>query len=158
MSITNLAQLNKGQMDMVTWTPEILLKPVTILFNLLPASDLEDRKAADIEDTTEHELSDPEEDDLTDSQQTNKLSELYSTTIPSVDSAMESWDGSGLDAGYCSQGKSWMNEVYSGLHLQKNGNGVMCKRFRFVICRFNETLEDELQGLFLSSDPCSAAT
>uniref|UniRef100_A0A3Q4H9N6 Glutamate receptor interacting protein 2b n=1 Tax=Neolamprologus brichardi TaxID=32507 RepID=A0A3Q4H9N6_NEOBR len=51
-----------------------------------------------------HQISDPEEDDLTDSQQTNKLSELYSTTIPSVDSAMESWDGSGLDAGYGSQG------------------------------------------------------
>uniref|UniRef100_A0A8C7Z1T9 Glutamate receptor interacting protein 2b n=1 Tax=Oryzias sinensis TaxID=183150 RepID=A0A8C7Z1T9_9TELE len=56
------------------------------------------------EDTTENEISDTEEDDLTDSQQTNKLSELYSTTIPSVDSAMESWDGSGLDAGYGSQG------------------------------------------------------
>uniref|UniRef100_A0A3Q0R767 Glutamate receptor interacting protein 2 n=1 Tax=Amphilophus citrinellus TaxID=61819 RepID=A0A3Q0R767_AMPCI len=54
-------------------------------------------------DTTENEISDTEEDDLTDSQQTNKLSELYSTTIPSVDSAMESWDGSGLDAGYGSQ-------------------------------------------------------
>uniref|UniRef100_A0A673A070 Glutamate receptor interacting protein 2b n=1 Tax=Sphaeramia orbicularis TaxID=375764 RepID=A0A673A070_9TELE len=51
-----------------------------------------------------HLISDTEEDDLTDSQQTNKLSELYSTTIPSVDSAMESWDGSGLDAGYGSQG------------------------------------------------------
>lgn len=67
--------------------------------------DLEERKAADAEDATENEVSDPEEDDLTDSQQTNKLSELYSTTIPSVDSAMESWDGSGLDAGYGSQGK-----------------------------------------------------
>uniref|UniRef100_A0A3P9CKB1 Glutamate receptor interacting protein 2 n=1 Tax=Maylandia zebra TaxID=106582 RepID=A0A3P9CKB1_9CICH len=66
---------------------------------------LDNRKTADIEDTTENEISDPEEDDLTDSQQTNKLSELYSTTIPSVDSAMESWDGSGLDAGYGSQGK-----------------------------------------------------
>ncbi|KAG7229555.1 hypothetical protein INR49_031979 [Caranx melampygus] len=65
---------------------------------------LEDRKVAEIEDMTENELSDGEEDDLTDSQQTNKLSELYSTTIPSVDSAMESWDGSGLDAGYGSQG------------------------------------------------------
>uniref|UniRef100_A0A087XT31 Glutamate receptor interacting protein 2 n=1 Tax=Poecilia formosa TaxID=48698 RepID=A0A087XT31_POEFO len=65
---------------------------------------LEERKAADAEDATENEVSDPEEDDLTDSQQTNKLSELYSTTIPSVDSAMESWDGSGLDAGYGSQG------------------------------------------------------
>uniref|UniRef100_A0A671TJZ4 Glutamate receptor interacting protein 2 n=1 Tax=Sparus aurata TaxID=8175 RepID=A0A671TJZ4_SPAAU len=51
-----------------------------------------------------NEISDTEEDDLTDSQQTNKLSELYSTTIPSVDSAMESWDGSGMDAGYGSQG------------------------------------------------------
>uniref|UniRef100_A0A8C6MHK5 Glutamate receptor interacting protein 2 n=1 Tax=Nothobranchius furzeri TaxID=105023 RepID=A0A8C6MHK5_NOTFU len=59
---------------------------------------------AEAEDTTENDVSDPEEDDLTDSQQTNKLSELYSTTIPSVDSAMESWDGSGLDAGYGSQG------------------------------------------------------
>lgn len=68
-------------------------------------SDLEERKAAEAEDTTENEISDTEEDDLTDSQQTNKLSELYSTTIPSVDSAMESWDGSGLDAGYGSQGK-----------------------------------------------------
>lgn len=53
----------------------------------------------------ENELSEPEEDELTDSQQTNKLSELYSTTIPSVDSAMDSWDGSGLDAGYGSQGR-----------------------------------------------------
>uniref|UniRef100_A0A673YCR5 Glutamate receptor interacting protein 2 n=1 Tax=Salmo trutta TaxID=8032 RepID=A0A673YCR5_SALTR len=42
--------------------------------------------------------------DMTDSQKTNKLSEIYSTTIPSVDSAMESWDGSGIDAGYGSQG------------------------------------------------------
>ncbi|KAM7421903.1 hypothetical protein PAMA_010124 [Pampus argenteus] len=66
--------------------------------------DAEERKAVEAEDTTENELSDPDEDDLTDSQQTNKLSELYSTTIPSVDSAMESWDGSGLDAGYGSQG------------------------------------------------------
>uniref|UniRef100_A0A3B5RCD9 Glutamate receptor interacting protein 2 n=1 Tax=Xiphophorus maculatus TaxID=8083 RepID=A0A3B5RCD9_XIPMA len=59
---------------------------------------------SEYQDATENEVSDPEEDDLTDSQQTNKLSELYSTTIPSVDSAMESWDGSGLDAGYGSQG------------------------------------------------------
>ncbi|KAK9406119.1 glutamate receptor-interacting protein 2 [Crotalus adamanteus] len=43
------------------------------------------------------------EDDLADSQKTSKLSEVYSTTIPSVDSAMESWDGSGIDTGYGSQ-------------------------------------------------------
>lgn len=84
------------------------IDPSTLSFQLHPSfctQDLEERKAAEAEDTTENELSDPEEDDLTDSQQTNKLSELYSTTIPSVDSAMESWDGSGMDAGYGSQGK-----------------------------------------------------
>lgn len=80
------------------------------LYIFFPLQDIEDRKATEAEDTTENELSDPEEDDLTDSQQTNKLSELYSTTVPSVDSAMESWDGSGLDAGYCSQGLFWSVE------------------------------------------------
>ncbi|KAJ7406885.1 Glutamate receptor-interacting protein 2 [Willisornis vidua] len=50
-----------------------------------------------------NEVSDPE-DELTDSQKTSKLSEMYSTTIPSVDNTMESWDGSAIDAGYGSQG------------------------------------------------------
>uniref|UniRef100_A0A8D3C8N5 Glutamate receptor interacting protein 2 n=1 Tax=Scophthalmus maximus TaxID=52904 RepID=A0A8D3C8N5_SCOMX len=59
---------------------------------------------------------DTEDDDLTDSQQTNKLSELYSTTIPSVDSAMESWDGSGQDAGYGSQGTYNNQAVGIALH------------------------------------------
>uniref|UniRef100_A0A8D3DWN1 Glutamate receptor interacting protein 2 n=1 Tax=Scophthalmus maximus TaxID=52904 RepID=A0A8D3DWN1_SCOMX len=63
-----------------------------------------------------NELSDTEDDDLTDSQQTNKLSELYSTTIPSVDSAMESWDGSGQDAGYGSQGTYNNQAVGIALH------------------------------------------
>ncbi|XP_044208177.1 glutamate receptor-interacting protein 2-like isoform X3 [Thunnus albacares] len=44
------------------------------------------------------------EDDLTDSQKTSKHSEVYSATVPSIDSAMSSWDGSGFDAGYGSQG------------------------------------------------------
>ncbi|XP_039627063.1 glutamate receptor-interacting protein 2 isoform X3 [Polypterus senegalus] len=52
---------------------------------------------------TVNDVSDPE-DELTDSQKTSKLSEIYSTTIPSVDSAMESWDGSGIDGGFGSQG------------------------------------------------------
>uniref|UniRef100_A0A8C1RVS7 Glutamate receptor interacting protein 2b n=1 Tax=Cyprinus carpio TaxID=7962 RepID=A0A8C1RVS7_CYPCA len=62
------------------------------------------------ENDLDNELSD-NEDEMTDSQKTNKLSDIYSTTIPSVDSAMESWDGSGMDAGYSSQG-----ERYSSLH------------------------------------------
>ncbi|KAL9838405.1 glutamate receptor-interacting protein 2 isoform 3-T3 [Geothlypis trichas] len=50
-----------------------------------------------------NEVSDPE-DELTDSQKTSKLSEIYSTTIPSMDNTVESWDGSAIDAGYGSQG------------------------------------------------------
>ncbi|XP_036960793.1 glutamate receptor-interacting protein 2-like isoform X1 [Acanthopagrus latus] len=48
-------------------------------------------------------LSDPE-DDLTDFHKTSKHSEVYSATVPSIDSAMSSWDSSGFDAGYGSQG------------------------------------------------------
>ncbi|XP_057702767.1 glutamate receptor-interacting protein 2-like isoform X3 [Corythoichthys intestinalis] len=79
----------------------------------------DDRKASEADDATENELSDGDEDDLTDltdSQQTNKLSELYATTVPSVDSAMDSWDGSGLDAGYCSQG-TYSHQVSTGMAL-----------------------------------------
>ncbi|XP_029477384.1 glutamate receptor-interacting protein 2a isoform X1 [Oncorhynchus nerka] len=44
------------------------------------------------------------EDELTDSQKTSKHSGVYSATVPSMDSAMSSWDGSGIDADYGSQG------------------------------------------------------
>uniref|UniRef100_A0A3B4X1Q8 Glutamate receptor interacting protein 2a n=1 Tax=Seriola lalandi dorsalis TaxID=1841481 RepID=A0A3B4X1Q8_SERLL len=44
------------------------------------------------------------EDELTGSQKTSKHSEVYSATVPSIDSAMSSWDSSGFDAGYSSQG------------------------------------------------------
>ncbi|XP_047424488.1 glutamate receptor-interacting protein 2-like isoform X1 [Mugil cephalus] len=54
-----------------------------------------DREAGFLSDT---------EDDLTDSQKTSKHSEVYSATVPSIDSAMSSWDSSGFDAGYGSQG------------------------------------------------------
>ncbi|PIO31111.1 hypothetical protein AB205_0055910, partial [Aquarana catesbeiana] len=62
-----------------------------------------------------NEGSDPE-DDLTDSQKTSKLSEIYSTTIPSVDSALESWDGSGIETGYSSQGNFIHQAVGLSLH------------------------------------------
>ncbi|XP_034732243.1 glutamate receptor-interacting protein 2-like isoform X2 [Etheostoma cragini] len=54
-----------------------------------------DREAGFLSDT---------DDDLTDSQKTSKHSEVYSATLPSIDSAMSSWDSSGFDAGYSSQG------------------------------------------------------
>ncbi|KAJ0069037.1 hypothetical protein NL108_016516, partial [Boleophthalmus pectinirostris] len=85
---------------------------------------LEERKdsRSEMGDTTENELSDPE-DDLTDSLNTNKLSPLYSTavpsvdstTVPSVDSAMDSWDGSGLDQVFSSQGP--YNQQGAGIAL-----------------------------------------
>ncbi|CAL8337702.1 unnamed protein product [Lota lota] len=78
----------------------------------------EERKGEEGEESMENDLSDPE-DDLTDSQQTNQLSELYSTTIPSVDSALESWDGSGLDAGYGSQGTYSQQAAGLALHPQE---------------------------------------
>ncbi|XP_043078380.1 glutamate receptor-interacting protein 2 isoform X2 [Puntigrus tetrazona] len=54
------------------------------------------------ENDLDNDLSD-NEDEMTDSQRTNKLSDVYSTTIPSVDSAMESWDGSGIEGVYVQQ-------------------------------------------------------
>ncbi|XP_035511814.1 glutamate receptor-interacting protein 2-like [Morone saxatilis] len=54
-----------------------------------------DREAGFLSDT---------EDELTDFQKTSKHSEVYSATVPSIDSAMSSWDSSGFDAGYSSQG------------------------------------------------------
>ncbi|KAG5274707.1 hypothetical protein AALO_G00139280 [Alosa alosa] len=72
----------------------------TVTLKIKKQTDMsEEKKPSDVET----ELSDNDEDEMTDSQKTNKLSEIYSTTIPSVDSAMESWDGSGIDAGYGSQ-------------------------------------------------------
>jgi len=54
-------------------------------------------------------LSDPDDlladDLLTDGQKTSsRRCEVYSATVPSIDSALSSWDGSGFDAGYGSQG------------------------------------------------------
>uniref|UniRef100_A0A8C6UEX9 Glutamate receptor interacting protein 2a n=1 Tax=Neogobius melanostomus TaxID=47308 RepID=A0A8C6UEX9_9GOBI len=45
------------------------------------------------------------DDELTDSHKNSKLSEAYSATVPSVDSAMSSWDGSGFDAVYSNPGR-----------------------------------------------------
>ncbi len=74
---------------------------------------LRDREAGFLSDT---------EDDLTDYQKTSKHSEAYSATVPSIDSAMSSWDSSGFDAGYGSQGEvRWhllsKNEPFPACHL-----------------------------------------
>uniref|UniRef100_A0AAZ3R797 PDZ domain-containing protein n=1 Tax=Oncorhynchus tshawytscha TaxID=74940 RepID=A0AAZ3R797_ONCTS len=75
----------------------------TVTLKIKKQVDMADEKKKDGE--MENDLTDTEDvSDMTDSQKTNKLSEIYSTTIPSMDSTMESWDGSGIDAGYGSQG------------------------------------------------------
>ncbi|XP_034259119.1 glutamate receptor-interacting protein 1 isoform X5 [Pantherophis guttatus] len=59
-----------------------------------------------------NELSDAE-DDTAMTQKPGKLSEIYSTTVPSVDSAVESWDGSGMDNSYGSQGPNYQASGYN---------------------------------------------
>lgn len=49
------------------------------------------------------ELSDAEDENSA-AQKSGKLSDIYSTTVPSVDSAVESWDGSGIDTSFGNQG------------------------------------------------------
>ncbi|XP_067906579.1 glutamate receptor-interacting protein 1 isoform X1 [Heterodontus francisci] len=64
------------------------------------------------------ELSDAE-DEIPTIQKPVKLCEMYSTTIPSVDSAVESWDGSGIDTGYGSQGPSGYQASGYSLHAHE---------------------------------------
>ncbi|XP_010180070.1 PREDICTED: glutamate receptor-interacting protein 1 [Mesitornis unicolor] len=58
------------------------------------------------------ELSDAE-DETSAAQKSDKLSDVYSTTVPSVDSAVELWDGSGIDTSFGSQGHSYQASGYN---------------------------------------------
>ncbi|XP_064305092.1 glutamate receptor-interacting protein 1 isoform X13 [Phalacrocorax carbo] len=58
------------------------------------------------------ELSDAE-DEASAAQKSGKLSDIYSTTVPSVDSAVESWDGSGIDTAFGNQGHSYQASGYN---------------------------------------------
>lgn len=80
-----------------------------------------------------NELSDAEDDTAT-TQKPGKLSEIYSTTVPSVDSAVESWDGSGMDNSYGSQGRDHVFILvclvweHSGVRLVNLLNLLLCLR------------------------------
>ncbi|XP_050748266.1 glutamate receptor-interacting protein 1 isoform X2 [Gymnogyps californianus] len=58
------------------------------------------------------ELTDAE-DETPAAQKSGKLSDIYSTTVPSVDSAVESWDGSGIDTSFGNQGHSYQASGYN---------------------------------------------
>lgn len=62
-----------------------------------------------------NDLSDME-DETQAGQKPTKLSDIYSTTIPSVDSAVESWDGSAIDATFSSQGKFELFQCFSAFY------------------------------------------
>ena len=51
------------------------------------------------------DLGDVEEDPSL-AQKPGKLTDTYPSTVPSVDSAVDSWDGSGIESGYGNQGMS----------------------------------------------------
>ncbi|KAM6214477.1 glutamate receptor-interacting protein 1 isoform 9-T9 [Rhynchocyon petersi] len=58
------------------------------------------------------DLGDVEEDSAP-AQKPGKLSDMYSSTVPSVDSAVDSWDGSGMDASYGNQGTGFQASGYT---------------------------------------------
>ncbi|XP_041522683.1 glutamate receptor-interacting protein 1 isoform X7 [Microtus oregoni] len=58
------------------------------------------------------DLGDGEEDSST-IQKPGKLSDVYPSTVPSVDSAVDSWDGSGIDTSYGSQGTTFQTSGYN---------------------------------------------
>ncbi|MBZ3887657.1 Glutamate receptor-interacting protein 1 [Sciurus carolinensis] len=53
------------------------------------------------------------EEDSSSTQKPSKLSDMYTSTVPSVDSAVDSWDGSGIDASYGNQGTSFQASGYN---------------------------------------------
>ncbi|KAM8863586.1 glutamate receptor-interacting protein 2-like isoform 2-T2 [Spinachia spinachia] len=105
--------------------------------------------------------SDPD-DDLADSQKTSKHSGVYSATVPSVDSAVSSWDSSGFDAGYVSQG-TYLHKASDVLfnpdwrranpRSQTAGASGLVHRAALYDGRFSEDEWDKIPG-FVSPPRC----
>ncbi|XP_064233383.1 glutamate receptor-interacting protein 1 isoform X12 [Aotus nancymaae] len=53
------------------------------------------------------------EEDSSPAQKPGKLSDTYPSTVPSVDSAVDSWDGSAIDTSYGNQGTSFQASGYN---------------------------------------------
>ncbi|XP_014748545.1 PREDICTED: glutamate receptor-interacting protein 1 [Sturnus vulgaris] len=58
------------------------------------------------------ELSDAEDENSA-AQKSGKLSDIYSATVPSADSTVESWDGSGIDTSFGNQGHTYQASGYN---------------------------------------------
>ncbi|XP_038863429.1 glutamate receptor-interacting protein 2-like [Salvelinus namaycush] len=99
------------------------------------------------------------EDELTDSQKTSKHSGVYSATGPSVYSAMSSWDGSGIDTGYGSQGtylhraadltfqpNEWRRTKPTRTHLTSTGLTALTHHSHLYDGRYDEDDWDTAAG------------
>ncbi|XP_032973292.1 glutamate receptor-interacting protein 1 isoform X8 [Rhinolophus ferrumequinum] len=53
------------------------------------------------------------EEDASAAQKPGKLTDMYPSTVPSVDSAVDSWDGSAIDASYGNQGTGFQASGYN---------------------------------------------
>uniref|UniRef100_A0AAQ4R3M1 Glutamate receptor interacting protein 2a n=1 Tax=Gasterosteus aculeatus aculeatus TaxID=481459 RepID=A0AAQ4R3M1_GASAC len=105
--------------------------------------------------------SDPD-DDLADSQKTGRHPAAYSAAVPSVDSAVSSWDSSGFDAGYVSQG-AYLHKASDVLFnpndwrranpRSQTGGGGLVHRAPLYDGRFSEDEWDKIPG-FVSPPRC----
>nr|XP_029519712.1 glutamate receptor-interacting protein 2-like isoform X3 [Oncorhynchus nerka] len=99
------------------------------------------------------------EDELTDYQKTSKHSGVYSATGPSVYSAMSSWDGSGIDTGYGSQGtylhrgadltfqpNEWRRTKPTRTHLTSTGLTALTHHSHLYDGRYDEDDWDKAAG------------
>uniref|UniRef100_A0AAZ3QZJ2 PDZ domain-containing protein n=1 Tax=Oncorhynchus tshawytscha TaxID=74940 RepID=A0AAZ3QZJ2_ONCTS len=99
------------------------------------------------------------EDELTDYQKTSKHSGVYSATGPSVYSAMSSWDGSGIDTGYGSQGtylhrgadltfqpNEWRRTKPTRTHLTSTGLTAFTHHSHLYDGRYDEDDWDKAAG------------
>ncbi|KAI4897643.1 hypothetical protein NFI96_025727 [Prochilodus magdalenae] len=96
------------------------------------------------------ELSDVEDENPS-GQKTGKLSDIYSTTIPSVDSAVESWDGSAIDATFSTQAPAGFQASGYSFHSHEWRNA---KASRGSLSPVNSSRQRNniLQDLGLSDD------
>uniref|UniRef100_A0A8C9SVY2 Glutamate receptor interacting protein 1 n=1 Tax=Scleropages formosus TaxID=113540 RepID=A0A8C9SVY2_SCLFO len=97
------------------------------------------------------------EDEVQTTTKPGKLSDIYSTTVPSVDSAVESWDGSAVDSTVGGQGETANNPYLHGtIKVTPVLIVLLCDRFYFTPhcpCRFSmghDTTEPDQEENFWS--------
>ncbi|XP_017551308.1 glutamate receptor-interacting protein 1 isoform X4 [Pygocentrus nattereri] len=96
------------------------------------------------------ELSDVEDENQS-GQKAGKLSDIYSTTIPSVDSAVESWDGSAIDTTFSTQAPTGFQASGYSFHSHEWRNAKVSRGSLSPVSS-NRQRNNILQDLGLSDD------